>query len=552
MNEQELYFPSLKISRRLKLLLLLETLLLLTAYCLITSSYRQAELQKSEKLVRQMNYSLLMTIQNSAGSLDMLTKSPIGNSSVSSTESLWNCLTTPGKIQENPTLFDSLFFDKYYQLNLLFPDLNAFFLYEPSSNILAYKYNDIHCHLIKNLPQELLNHAVRQENGVVNYFTEEEIKKLGYTTQKDVLFAGRLLNNLVSTKPAAIAIVGVDIKDITIAFEKHKLFDSQQFGCFDSDGKLLFYSEGLDTLTWKEVQKSQTISDAPVYYQVLHDSEHGLYSVVSTDTDDLIVYSTSIKWILFVLLPLVFLSTLFLSLHIIHNVINSYSKVTEKIYRQNIAEKDLKFQMLRSQINPHFLYNTLDSMRMSSLKTGYAHLASMCEILAKILRYGVSDSQNLVTVKEELEHLNEYTELIRLRYTNLDIQTCIDPSILEIPIIRLLLQPLVENSVNHGLADDASNGSIYVWGYQKEQTLIFTVTDNGNGMDLEQLELLRDYLEDKNTAFKSIGLKNIKKRIRLYYGEEYDLTIDSRLYQGTSVTITLPIHQDAFPQSERY
>lgn len=548
MNEPELYFPSPRINRHLKFLLLLESLLLLAAYCLITYNYRQAELQKTERTIRQMNYSLMNTIQHSANSLDTLTKAPIGNNSVSSTESLWNCLTTPGKIEENPALFDSLFFDKYYQLNLLFPDLNAFFLYEPTNTILAYKYNDTYVHLIQDMPSSLLEYVVRQENGAVYYFTKEEIEKLGYATQKNVLFAGRLLNNLVSTKPAAIAVVGVDINDITLTFERHKLFESQEFACFDSTGKMLFFSGNLGNLTWEQVQENKDISKGDVYYQVLHDDKHGLYSVVATDTSAITVYSTQMKWALFVFLPLVLLSTLFLSLHIIHNVINSYSRMTEKIYRQSIAEKDLNFQMLRSQINPHFLYNTLDSMRMSSLKAGYTHLASMCEILAKILRYGVSDTKNLVTVKEELDHLNEYIELLRLRYSNLDVQTYIDPSIMEIQILKLLLQPLVENSVNHGLADDSSKGSIYVWGYQNENMLIFTVTDNGNGMNPEQLELLRDYLEDKNTAFRSIGLKNIKKRIRLYYGDDYDLTIDSRLYQGTSVTITLPVATDAVAQ----
>lgn len=106
-------------------------------------------------------------------------------------------------------------------------------------------------------------------------------------------------------------------------------------------------------------------------------------------------------------------------------------------------------------------------------------------------------------------------------------------------IIKLLLQPLVENSVNDGLENSSAQGTIQIQGYKSNKKLIFTVSDNGNGMPEEQLDLLRDYLDDKNTAFKSICLKNIKKRIQLYYGSEYNLVIESQLYQGTAVTVTL-------------
>jgi len=165
----------------------------------------------------------------------------------------------------------------------------------------------------------------------------------------------------------------------------------------------------------------------------------------------------------------------------------------------------------------------------------------MCELLAKILRFGVSEANKLVTVEEEHAHLEEYIRLIKLSYANVSISTSLDPEILSYRMLKLLLQPLVENSINHGIIDDASNGSIQIWGYEKDGELIFTVSDNGNGMDEEHLALLRDYLEDKNTAFHSIGLKNIRKRIQLYYGKEYDLYIDSRLHQGTTVTIKIPV-----------
>ncbi len=243
---------------------------------------------------------------------------------------------------------------------------------------------------------------------------------------------------------------------------------------------------------------------------------------------------------------------LLITMTITKNVIRSYSKMTEEVYQKTISEKDLNLQMLRSQINPHFLYNILDSMRMAALNVGYDYLANMCELLAKILRYGVSNPKNVVTVEEEQNHLQEYISLISIRYSNIAIHMNIDPSIYHCRMLKLLLQPLVENSVNHGIADHATDGMIQIWGFRKDDTLVFMVADNGNGMDERHLQLLRDYLDDKNNAFTSIGLKNIKKRIQLYYGEKYDLTIDSRYGQGTSVTITLPVIFDEEQHGEVY
>lgn len=551
MESSKIHLPTPKISKRLKLLLILEILLLLSAYGFITYSYHHMERQKTETSIQQLNYSLLTSIQYAAGTLDTLSKSPLGNEPYSAGPSLWSYLTSPDSRKENPAKFEAFFIDKYYQLNLLFSDLNALFLFDPSGEVLTYKYNNTHYYILNNLPAKPWLDTISQKKGALTFFTQKEVQSLGYEAEGKLLFAGRQLNNIASYKPAVIVIAGLDITDISLSFEKHKLFDSQEFACFDGDGKLLFSSDGFSSPDFADLQNAEQEPKTNVYYHIVSDTEHNLYSVIATNKRDMTQAASSMNYILLLLIPIVLLSNLGLAVYIIRSVIRAYSTMTEKVYLQSITEKDLNLQMLRSQINPHFLYNTLDSMRMASLKAGYMHLASMCELLAKILRYGVSASENLVTVEEEARHLDEYIQLIHLRYANIDIQTYIEPSIRKHRIIKLLLQPLVENSVNHGLDDTAANGSIQIWGYQKENKLVFTVTDNGNGISGEQLALLNDYLNDKNTEFKSIGLKNIKKRIQLYYGKEYDLTIDSRLYQGTSVTVTLPIMQEQPDKSER-
>lgn len=549
MNIHNFHLPPPKINKRLKILLILEAVLLLCAYGIISSTFYHMERQKTEKSIQQMNYTLTTNITHALDTLNTLTKTPISSDSYSASDSLWSYLTSPSKQEENPYMIETLFIDKYHQMNLLFPQLNAFFLFDPQGKVLSYKYNSMRQYLLDDLPQESWVNSLRESGGALQLYDQSKLDSIGYTADNDILYAGRWLYDISSSRPAAIILAGINVNDIYLSFERQKLFDSQEFACFTEDGLLFLASDGMPELSLEQILHNGR--DDSFRYQTAYDDSYRIYSVIATDSRDISRISSLMEFLLLLLIPVIILSNLVIATVIIRSVILSYSKVTEEVYQKTISEKDLNLQMLRSQINPHFLYNTLDSMRMTALKAGHTHLADMCELLAKILRYGVSNSNNLVTVEEEKKHLQEYISLISLRHSDIIINMNIDPSILQYQMLKLLLQPLVENSVNHGIADDIANGMILVWGYRKEDTLIFTVSDNGSGMDEEQLQLLRDYLDDKNTAFTSIGLKNIKKRIQLYYGEQYNLTIDSRPGQGTSVTLTLPVISDGLQQTSK-
>lgn len=538
MDFQDFHLPSPKISKRLKFVLTLEAILLLCAYGLITSTFHNLEQQKTEKSIQQLNHTLMTNIQHAFDSLDTLTKAPISSDSYAATPSLWSYLTSPVKRKEDPLLFEALFIDKYHQMNLLFPQLNSFFIFDPDGSVLSYKYNNTRYFLLEDLPNDWVN-SLQESGGSLCFYEQGMLDSIGYTIDGKVLFAGRWLKDISSSQPAAIILAGINISDIYMSFESQKLFPSQKFACFSADGTLLFTSDGMQENSWNQIIHNKDRSE--FHYSVNYNKEHKIYSVITTKRQDITKVSSFAEFLLLLLIPVIIISNLLVASFIIRSVICSYSKMTQEVYQKRISEKDLNLQMLRSQINPHFLYNTLDSMRMAALNAGYSHLARMCELLARILRYGVSSSNNLVTVEEEWNHLNEYISLVNLRFSNVVIQGNLSPEILNCKMLKLLLQPLVENSINHGIADDDADGCIQIWGYRKEDTLTFTVSDNGKGMDEEQLSLLRDYLEDKNTAFTSIGLKNIKKRIQLYYGKQYELTINSRPGQGTSVIITLPV-----------
>jgi two-component system sensor histidine kinase YesM len=539
MKNSDFQLSPFKMNKRLKLMLILETIVLLGAYIIITGAYQNLERQETEKSVRQLNYTLMTNIEHTTNALNTLTKSLISSESYEVSPSLWSYLKSHAKQSKNPGMMDALFIEKYYQLTILFPQLNSLFLFNPEGQLISYKYNDQKYHLLNELPESDWVKTLKDSQGALSFITQKEAEDLGYQVDNQLLFAGRMLNNISASKPVTIIIAGINVSDIQYDFKCNKLFDSQQFACFDANRKLLFSSPGFEDITWEKAQQN-SIRDEYTYYITANDN-NSLYSVIATDKKDITQTFSFLRPILLIITLVIFMSHLLLALMITKKVVKSYSKMTEQYYQKSLTEKDLNLQMLRSQINPHFLYNTLDTMRMTSLNANCPPLATMCELLAKILRYGVSEANKLVTVEEENAHLDEYIRLINLRYTNVSINTNLEPGILSYKILKLLLQPLVENSINHGIIDDTSNGSIQIWGYEKDKNLIFTVSDNGNGMEEERLTLLRDYLEDKNTAFNSIGLKNIKKRIQLYYGKEYDLSIDSRPHQGTTVTIIIPV-----------
>lgn len=225
-----------------------------------------------------------------------------------------------------------------------------------------------------------------------------------------------------------------------------------------------------------------------------------------------------------------------------NNMTNQINKLINEVYVDKVQRKELELQMLQYQINPHFLYNTLESIQMMALVNNDEETSEMAYALGKILRYGISKKHEIVTVKEELSNLSDYTMLMKVRFDDIyKIIIDIDPELYNYKIIKLILQPIVENSINHGLKDKAHGGIINISGRLIDNTIEFQVTDNGIGMENAQILRLIEYLNDLNDSFTSIGLKNINKRIKLRYGDPYGIYISSELNIGTTVTIILPV-----------
>ena len=211
-------------------------------------------------------------------------------------------------------------------------------------------------------------------------------------------------------------------------------------------------------------------------------------------------------------------------------------------------QQKMEFKMLFAQINPHFLFNTLETIRMKAIKAGDREAASAIKLLGKSMRYvletvGTAD----VAMERELEHVENYLAIQKLRFgEKFDSEIVIDPDleIEKVSILPLLLQPIVENAIVHGLEEKESGGKIRITIERKmeeEELLLLTVSDNGCGMGEEELTQLREkILKNQIGQSKSIGLTNVNQRIRLCYGTQYGLEINSVPGEGTRVCVKLP------------
>ena len=234
-------------------------------------------------------------------------------------------------------------------------------------------------------------------------------------------------------------------------------------------------------------------------------------------------------------------------------MVNDIKDKDAKMYEAELNEKELRnnqqimeYKMLAGQINPHYLYNTLETIRMKALSAGNREIADCIKILGKTLQYVLKNTGTTVTtLKKEIEHVENYLAIQKLRFGDrinytIDIQGSLVTE--ELQVLPLLLQPIVENAVIHGLEHVDGNGMIAIEIYlnSKEQ-LTVAISDNGKGMKKEEYEELRKKLNTPGLKLESnIGVYNICERIRLHYGSEYGLQIESEYGQGTKVMLILP------------
>lgn len=232
-------------------------------------------------------------------------------------------------------------------------------------------------------------------------------------------------------------------------------------------------------------------------------------------------------------------------------MMESINKLIDEVYIRKIQQeklmvkqKEAEFKMLASQINPHFLYNTLETIRMRAFCSGDRELASIVKKLGKIMRRNLEVSNQNVSFESELELVKNYLEIQELRFKGkVEHEFNIEVNAKKYNILPLLLQPIVENAFVHGLEGTKEKGKIIVSAFEDFGYLLVEISDNGCGMSRERLEFINDNLgktNKKENGHQSIGMGNINERIKIFYGDKYGIHVFSEVNVGTKVVLVLP------------
>lgn len=216
----------------------------------------------------------------------------------------------------------------------------------------------------------------------------------------------------------------------------------------------------------------------------------------------------------------------------------------------NLIQKRIELFVLQNQINPHFLYNTLDSIRSRAMMDGQAEIACMTEILSRFFRYCISNNDNLVKVREELSHIQDYYYIQKYRFEDrFEMEVEVEQEdIYELYLPKMTLQPLVENAMIHGLEKSEQKGRIQIRLMRTDKQLIIIISDNGVGISRENLIRLNERMEQHfmktgrgKDRHNGIALSNVNMRLKITFGEENGIHYRSMEGEGTDAVITMPV-----------
>lgn len=223
--------------------------------------------------------------------------------------------------------------------------------------------------------------------------------------------------------------------------------------------------------------------------------------------------------------------------HTFNIMVGRIKDLMNQIIQNEESKRKSEMKLLEAQINPHFLYNTLDSIIWMAERKKHDEVVLMTSSLAKLFRSIINKNNETVPVRVEIEHITNYLLIQTMRYKDkLDFQIDVDPSILEVHIPKIILQPIVENAIYHGIKNKLESGLVKITGKADGDTIVFVVADDGVGMEPEKLDQI---LKLKEGNIRGIGVSNVNERIKLF-GNEFGLTFMSEKWEGTEVTIVLP------------
>lgn len=242
----------------------------------------------------------------------------------------------------------------------------------------------------------------------------------------------------------------------------------------------------------------------------------------------------------------------------LNNMAEKLQSHIQKVYIAEIRQREAEIEALKTQIQPHYLYNTLDVIRMTAITKDDQETAEMIDGLSGQLKYLMGSARNMVTLKDEIDSVRNYFKIIHIRYENrFSLEIDMEEELLKLNVPQLILQPVVENAVKYGLRPKEGEGVVAVRGRIEEGELEISVMDNGVGMTPKRLVYVQELLNSEETVNHpkskraSIGLKNVYDRIKLIFGEAYGIEISSFQEIGTIVKYKLPVVRQDIQEQKR-
>ncbi len=216
-------------------------------------------------------------------------------------------------------------------------------------------------------------------------------------------------------------------------------------------------------------------------------------------------------------------------------MISKINQLLNKIIKDENLKRQTELNLLMSQIKPHFLYNTFDTINSLALSGENRTIYEMIKALGKFYRTSLNNGKDIITIKEEIKTVQNYLIIQKIRYKNMfDVEYDLDPNCNDFKILKLVLQPLVENAIYHGIRNKKDKGIMKISTYVEKEKAVLTLEDNGCGMDDLQV---KNIIENKTTG---IGVRTTKERLRMFYGEEYEFIVESKKNIGTKIIIKMP------------
>ncbi|TCZ79936.1 sensor histidine kinase [Paenibacillus albiflavus] len=240
-------------------------------------------------------------------------------------------------------------------------------------------------------------------------------------------------------------------------------------------------------------------------------------------------------------------------LHGFKRMSSQIGELITRVEEEQKRKKQAEMQALMSQINPHFIYNSLESINSMAVLQGNREISRMVISLGKLLRISISENQELIPLAMEIEHVKNYLLIQKFRFEDkIDFELDVQDSLKNIACMRLIVQPIVENALYHGIEQMNGKGLIQIRAFEYRQDLIIEIADNGLGMSSERFEevFLETFSEAAKHKRKGVGMRNVHERIRIRFGEPYGLMVCSSMNEGTIVRIRIPIFISDYTYSQ--